>query len=366
LLHLDIQLHALEYGVVLSDASAYNVQFIGTKPVFIDRLSFVRYTEGETWTAHRQYCEQFLNPLLLRALSGVPHNEWYKGIQEGIPTDFLKRVIPLRKKMSFNVLTHVVLQSALQASVGKNGAALQKNLSGAAFPRKSYRNMLQKLRGWIEELTPAMAGKTTWHDYAADNSYRAEEAVTKRRFIMEFVSRTKPRTTWDLGCNTGDYSLAALEAGASYSVGFDFDMGALELGYDRAAQKDLPFLSLFLDAANPSANQGWAERERQGMMARASADAVFALAFIHHMAIAKNIPLGQLVDWIVGFAPSGVIEFVPKEDPMVQELLRFRKDCFPDYTEENFLEKLSSIADIEKSETVSSTGRLLVAYRRRQ
>ena len=100
LLHLDVQLSALEFGVTLSDASAYNIQFIGAKPIFIDRLSFVRYHEGETWIAHKQFCEQFLNPLLLRSLSGVPHNGWYRGNQEGIPTDFLKRVIPWRKKMS--------------------------------------------------------------------------------------------------------------------------------------------------------------------------------------------------------------------------------------------------------------------------
>jgi ribosomal protein L11 methylase PrmA len=267
--------------------------------------------------------------------------------------------------MSLNVLTHVVLHSALQASVGGNGAALQKNMSGARFPRKAYKHMLRKLRSWIEGLAPADSGASTWRDYAADNSYGAGEAGAKRRFVMDFVARTRPRTIWDLGCNTGDYAIAALEAGAAYAVGFDFDMGALELGYDRAARKDLPLLPLFLDAANPSGNQGWAERERQGMKARASADAVLALAFIHHMAIARNIPLDRLVEWIVGFAPSGVIEFVPRQDPMVRELLRFRKDGFPDYTEEAFLNCLGALAGIEKSETVSGAGRLLVAYRKK-
>ena len=101
------------------------------------------------------------------------------------------------------------------------------------------------------------------------------------------------------------------------------------------------------------------------MAARAAADAILALAFVHHMTITKNIPLDQLVAWIVGFAPTGVIEFVPKQDPMVQELLRFRKDGFQDYTEENFLYRLRALAEIEKSETISSSGRLLVAYRRK-
>src|SRR3546814_5774217 len=75
LTHLKIHLRALDHGVTLSDASAYNIQFDGPRPVFIDVLSFRRYREGEFWTGHRQFCEQFLNPLLMRALCGIPRSE---------------------------------------------------------------------------------------------------------------------------------------------------------------------------------------------------------------------------------------------------------------------------------------------------
>ena len=92
--HLDIQIDALDGGVALSDASAYNVQFLGAKPIFIDLLSFRRYREGEFWLGHRQFCEQFLNPLLLRALVGVPHNAWYRGSLEGIVSAELSRLLP--------------------------------------------------------------------------------------------------------------------------------------------------------------------------------------------------------------------------------------------------------------------------------
>src|ERR1700761_121828 len=47
LFHLDLHLLALETGFTLTDASAYNVQFIGTKPIFIDPLSLVSYAEGQ-------------------------------------------------------------------------------------------------------------------------------------------------------------------------------------------------------------------------------------------------------------------------------------------------------------------------------
>ena len=122
---------------------------------------------------------------------------------------------------------------------------------------------------------------------------------------------------------------------------------------------------VYLDAANPASDQGWAQTERQGLHRRASADALLALAFTHHLAIAKNIPLDRVVGWLIGLAPTGVIEFVPKTDPMVQQLLRFREDIFPDYDEENFLEYVGGMARIENREHVAENGRLLVSYDRR-
>jgi ribosomal protein L11 methylase PrmA len=167
-----------------------------------------------------------------------------------------------------------------------------------------------------------------------------------------------------LGCNTGEFSETALEGGAKYVVGFDFDHGALEASYSRGRERHLPFQALYMDAANPSPNQGWNGRERESLQNRATADAVLALALVHHLAIARNIPLGQVVNWLISLAPQGVIEFVPKHDPMVQKLLSLRQDIFPDYTPENFIALLKAKAAMIKTETVSKTGRILVWFKR--
>jgi hypothetical protein len=70
LLTLDLQAAALRRGFILRDASAYNVQFVDGRPLFIDTLSFERYCEGEPWAAYRQFCEHFLLPLALMAGRG--------------------------------------------------------------------------------------------------------------------------------------------------------------------------------------------------------------------------------------------------------------------------------------------------------
>jgi ribosomal protein L11 methylase PrmA len=223
---------------------------------------------------------------------------------------------------------------------------------------------LTGLRTWIESLQPADRRPTTWQAYSTQHSYRSAEVDAKRDFVMRFVRDSRPRIVWDIGCNTGDYSVAALQAGARSVIGFDFDHGALDIAFDRARAENLAFTPLFLDVTNPAPDQGWGQAERRGFKARARADAVLALALIHHVAISKNVPLADVVAWLTDLAPRGVIEFVPKNDPMVVELLRMREDIFPQYTEEHFVKCLEQRARIVASETVSANGRKLFAFER--
>jgi ribosomal protein L11 methylase PrmA len=364
LLHLDLHLAALDHGMTLSDASAYNVQFLGARPLFVDLLSLRRYREGEFWDGHSQFCHQFLNPLLLRALLGVSHNAWYRGALEGITTTELARVLPLRRKLSWNVFSQVVLQAKMQnLARGKSRSELA-GTKRKKLPPSAFRNMLTQLRGWIAGLEPLDREKSVWNDYAEANTYKSEEAQAKRRFVADFAAATRPGLLFDLGCNTGAYSEAALEAGAGRVIGFDFDQGALDQAFERARQKGLDFLPLHLDAANPSPDQGWRQQERAGFGRRAQADAIVALAFEHHLAIGRNLPLDQVLDWLIGLAPMGVIEFVQKTDSTVQQMLALREDIFADYSEAAFVAAIEKRARVVRSETISGEGRRLFWYDR--
>ena len=94
LLHLNIQIRAIDFKVVLSDATAYNIQFDGFKPVFIDHLSFKTYKEGEFWLAQKQFSQQFLNPILLRSYLGITHNSWFRGSLEGLDLISFNAILP--------------------------------------------------------------------------------------------------------------------------------------------------------------------------------------------------------------------------------------------------------------------------------
>jgi ribosomal protein L11 methylase PrmA len=364
LFHLDLQIELLADNVMLSDASAYNVQFIGPRPVLIDLLSLRRYREGEYWAALRQFCEQFLNPLLLRAVLGVPHNQWYRGSLEGIPTADLNRLLPFHRKLSWQVMTYVVLQARLEASANDKGTADAAGLRRKGLSKSALLGILTQLRGWIEKLKPADTGKTVWGDYARNNTYTDAAEEAKCRFIAEFAGAAKPKLLWDLGCNSGNYSTVALGAGADAAVGFDFDQKALELAFDRAVSERLNLLPLFQDAANPSPDQGWKQNERRGIQGRGQADGLLALAFEHHLVIGRNVPLDQTIGWLTGLAPRGVIEFVPKDDPTVQRMLALREDIFDGYSVDAFTAALGAQARIVRETPIVDSGRRLFWYDR--
>ncbi len=369
LLHLELQLEALEHGVSFSDATAYNIQFKGADPMFIDLLSLRRYHEGEYWLGYGQFCEQFLNPLLLRAYVGVPHNAWFRGAFEGIPAGELACMLPARCLLSWRVLVHVIGPARMQASaLADRGRVknVEKRMSTRGLPKLGYTAMLQQLRKWIGKLEPRDVGRSTWGAYQDTHTYDAEEMQAKRAFVANFIARTGAKTIGDFGCNTGEFSELALNSGAARIIGFEYDRIALEQAYERAIEKQLNFTPLYLDAANPSPSQGWRQSERSGLAERADFDALMALAFEHHLAIGRNIPLPDVVSWLVGIAPRGIIEFVQKDDRTVKQMLMLRADIFDNYSQAVFEEALKKHARIEKSEQVSKEGRMLYWYERTQ
>ncbi|MFP9135988.1 class I SAM-dependent methyltransferase [Devosia sp. XGJD_8] len=265
--------------------------------------------------------------------------------------------------MHWQTLSNIVLPAYFQKRATSDKESTL-SLEGKKLPRTGYVAMLRGLHNWIARLGPAERNRTTWANYSTTTTYTSDEATQKADFVSAFISKNLPRTVIDMGCNTGDYSEVCLRSGASRVVGFDFDQQSLDKALDRAADSDLDFLPLFLDARNPAPSQGWNGAERRGFAERYSADAVIALAFEHHLAIAHNVPLPEVVEWIVGLAPAGIIEFVPKEDPTIQKMLALRTDIFDDYNIHTFRQSLSAVADIQQEFQVSSTGRTLFEFTR--
>lgn len=358
LLHLEIQLEALDAGVMLTDASAYNVQFVGARPVFIDHLAFRPYVDGELWAGHRQFCEQFLHPLLLQSLFGIEFQPWYRGRLDGVAGEDVARLLRWRHKLRWNLFTNVVLPARLQRLAGRPGVA--RRISRARLPKAGLHEMLSSLRRWMARLEPRGLESTTWAAYGATVPEAESQVIAA--FVDEFVRRVSPPLLWDLGCNAGRYGEAALAAGAGYVVGIDSDPGALDRAFARARHRRLLLLPLLVDLVNPSPSQGWRGSERENLVARGRPDALLAVAVVHHIAIARNISLDEIVTLLTTLAPEGIVGFVPHTDSRAQALFRGREDIFRAYTLDNFVSLLQSRARIVRQQPIPGSGRVLISF----
>jgi ribosomal protein L11 methylase PrmA len=355
LLTLDIQERALARGVTLRDASAYNVQFTGGRPVFIDTLSFEPRKEGAPWMAYRQFCEHFLVPLALMSRVDIQLGALLRNHLEGIPLELGSRLLGARSWRSLGLLFHVKLHAAAQRRY-------RDRLPEAKMLRpvtaQTVIGLVRSLRGVIEALQWNPGG-TEWSDYATDNNYTADAARSKRELVTELLAGRGARTAWDLGANTGEYS-RAVSSVVPLVVSFDLDPAAVERNYRRVRAKgETGVLPLRMDLTNPSPALGWAHRERFSLEQRGPADAVLALALIHHLAIAHNLPLARIAGFFARLGRTLIIEFVPKSDSQVQRMLRSRPDIFPCYTREGFEAAFRTSYRIDAVHPVAASERLL-------
>jgi len=319
LLTLDIQRLAIGHGMSLKDCSAFNVQFHEGRPIFIDTLSLKRYHEGQPWVAYRQFCEHFLAPLALMSLTDIRLGQLCRTSLDGIPLDLAIRLLPWRSRLRFSLLVHLHLHGAAQQ--------LEQQSRGAHGPGRFSRSAML---GLIDSLESAVRGlswkvrRSAWAGYYDDNSYSSEELDRKSASVAEFLNLVRPETVWDLGANTGRFSQLASDR-AIPTVAFDFDPVCVELNYlSVKTHQDCRLLPLLIDLMNPSPSSGWANRERASILERGQPEMVLALALVHHLAIAGNLPLENLAEFFRGLAPWLVIEFVGPGDSQVQTLMAQR------------------------------------------
>jgi len=332
---MTIQKLALESGMVLKDASAYNIQFYKGKPVLIDTLSFEIYHEGEPWVAYRQFCQHFLAPLALVAHTDVRLSQLLRVYIDGIPLDLVARLLPRRTRYGLGLATHIHLHASAQKRYADK--PVSKEQSTRRMSKLQFMGLMDSLESTTRKLNWKPSG-TEWGDYytASSSHYSASAFEHKKQVVSKFLERIKPASTWDLGANTGEFSRLAASLNSD-TVAFDIDPAAVEQNYLQVKKnKDTLMLPLVMDFTNPSPSLGWHNQERHSLLERAPAESLLVLALIHHLAISNNVPLLRLAEFLSDLGHWLIIEWVPKEDSQVQKLLASRQDIFSEYHQAGF------------------------------
>jgi len=357
---LRIEQKALEFGMSLKDASAFNVQFMNGRPIHIDTLSLQKYQEGDPWFAYKQFCQHFLGPLALMRYKGIWSGSLSLTHLDGIPLDLVSSLLPLKSRLKPSIHIHIHLHSKLLSKYAGRSVSARKR----KFGKMSHLGLLDNLLVTVQGLR-WKPNKSVWQRYYEGDSYTPEAFEDKTRLIKEFLDLVRPKTVWDLGANTGFFSRLASETGAT-TVAFDSDPSVVDACF-LAAQKqsDTNLLPLVMDLASPSPAIGWANQERMDLVQRGPADLVMALALIHHLSIADNVPFNMIAEYLKSLGSWVVVEFVPKTDPKVMLLLESRQDVFQDYTQERFEREFSALFEIKSKAQIEGSERVLYLLKSR-
>jgi hypothetical protein len=363
LLTLELQVIALEHGMSLKDASAYNIQFHEGHPILIDTLSFERKQEGQPWVAYRQFCQHFLSPLALMAYVDIRLNHLLRIFIDGIPLDLVSRLLPARTRLNFSLLAHIHLHAKSQRHFG--GRDVSKATANLSMTNTRILALIDSLRGCVDKVNWTPKG-TEWVDYYdTSHNYRPEALADKAGVVESFLDLVQPTTIWDLGANTGYFSRLGSHRGIP-TYAFDIDPGAVELNYlQTRKENETHLLPLIMDLTNPSSSIGWASEERMSLLERGPVDAIFALALIHHLAIGNNLPFNLIAKYFANLGEWLLIEFVPKEDLQVQRMLATRQDIFGDYTQRSFESSFSMYYKIFHNEVITDSDRVIYFMERR-
>ncbi|HUP23795.1 MAG TPA: methyltransferase [Thermoanaerobaculia bacterium] len=364
LLQLDLLDAALAEGFVLKDSSAYNVQWRGARPLFVDVGSFEVLAPGDPWVGYLQFCRLFLYPLLLNAYRGVSFQPLLRGSLDGIDPETASRLLHGRDRIRRGVPTHVHLHARLQSAHAADRRSARSSVRDAGFSAKLIVANVRSLRRLVESLRWRVEA-STWSGYGTGHGYEEAERHAKEAFVARAAGLSRGRLLWDLGCNDGHFTRIA--AGSfSHAVAIDADHLTIDRLFEALEREDRrDVLPLVVNLVDPSPALGWRGRERRTLLERGRPDLVLALALVHHLAIGANVPVVELVSWLADLGGDLVVEFVQPSDPMVERLLLEKRDSYPDYELENFRRRLEERFDIASEEELAGGRRVLFHARRR-
>jgi hypothetical protein len=350
LLTLDVAAEAMDHGMMLKDAPAANIQWHQGKMMLIDSLSFERYDERRPWVAYRQFCEHFFAPLAVMHYLKLPFQKLLLST-DGIPVAFAKALLPFKSR--FNL--HTYLHLHLHGSVAKNN---KPSSDTRPFSKDKMKRLLKSLGEAIQNFSfDERSG--TWSGYYEEAGKRESYLDHKKEIFSNWMSGHQYRVAIDLGSNEGVFSLM-MAASDCVVISTDADHYSINQLYARTRKEGIKnILPLLVDITQPSPAIGVNNQEFPSFFSRVKGDLVLALALIHHLAVGKNIPFEKIATTFKNLGRDLIVEFIPKDDEKVTQMLLQKKDIYDWYTEENFLNCFSSHYSVTDSKKIAGTNRTI-------
>jgi hypothetical protein len=358
LLTLKVLKTSIEHGMILKDATPFNIQFNEGRAIFIDTLSFEKYDATKPWIAYRQFCECFLFPLYLEHYLKSDVQKILSTYLDGIPVDITARLLPMKSSLNMGVWLHVFLQNNVKDDKGSQGTQ-------AGFDRKKLDHLIEHLKSIIEKFKLNTSTNSTWSNYYTETILSKDYLNEKEKIFRSYINEITFENALDAGANDGYFSQIIAEKKCPV-IAIDFDNQCINSLYTSIKKSNITnILPLCIDLTNPSPAVGFRNIERQSFIQRVNAELVTALALIHHLILSKNIPVEDVASFMAMVTKKYlIIEFVPVSDPKSQELIK-NKNSYHLYDEFVFENCFSQLFIIEKKQLVPTTNRILYQMKKK-
>ena len=186
ILTLKLQLALIRKGYSLKDATAYNIQFINCKPVFIDILSIEKSPRLDIWIAYGQFCQMFLYPLLLNKFKNFDIKGYYLSNINGMDIQEVTRIFGISGSLRPLLFLDIFLPYLLGKKAVANTDRLKSFISKEKISSKPQEINLRRLLHKIESKLKYRYKKGYWINYMSEHTYPAESEREKNPLLKDF------------------------------------------------------------------------------------------------------------------------------------------------------------------------------------
>lgn len=349
---------SISQGMILKDATPFNFTFYKGNCILFDTLSFTRYRDGDAWIGYRQFCTSMLGPAALMLKEDIAWGRMFHSYADGWPLSFLSHSLSWKTRFSPLLLLHIHWHARTRHSN-------TEKVNGKGLTTDKLKLLWSMMASSIRKWEPRRAVQL-WPEYYTNSILSNAYLDTKKTFVHKWLAEIRPSRVIDLGANTGMFSfLASAYAGSVLAIESDHDC-VEELRKQLRTQKYTDIETVWADITRPTPATGWNNSERAALLTRLRGDMLLALAVIHHICITANVSL-ELVAGLFADITNAylIVEFVPRSDPKVKEMLMNREDVFADYTEDRFIESFQRYFSIIDSGTCTPSDRKLFLCRKK-
>jgi len=360
-LTIDISLAAIKNNIILKDASAWNVVFKNSRPMFIDITSFEEWDKSRNWYAYGQFMRHFVIPLLAYKYTGINVGTMFSNHFDGLEPSKAKKILGIKSLFSFAGIEAVFLPGLIKKKVNLKIYKQNEN-SKENVNKKIIEGTLLRLKSYIEKLKPSkMKLRSKWRNYEQTRDHYSDiDLNEKKDFIKNAVSDFNNIKILDLGCNNGEFSLLVEKLGAKV-VSCDTDEESL-INFQSSLTNNENIVISNVDFCNPTPSIGYNNSEKTSFLRKSENyfDLILFLGIAHHLIVSNRVPLSMLLNTLSKITNKYLIfELIEDTDKKFLELQNQIKAPKISLNEKIFEKEIQNKFKINKKLKLTNSKRLM-------